>query len=729
MFSKKFIAATKEYCTRERFVSAPLFRRKFTYTSGKKAELYLCGLGFYELFINGRKITHSKLAPFMTNVDVRCVYDYYNITEHLTDGENVLGVMLGNGYLNCLGGDTWDLDKAEFRSAPKLALAMLMDDELAFEADQDFRCAESAIYFDDLRLGEYYDARKYQKDWCTVALDDTAWHPVLSAETPKGEAVLNRTPPIRCTAEVPTKAFWKIELGYLFDFGENLAGVCRLKIKGNPGQKLIISHGELLTEGRMLYTRNIRNPRDYSPVQVDIYICSGGEEPEIYEPSFTYHGFRYVYIEGVQDEQVTADLLTMQVWHTDFPAYSTLETDNAIVNRLQRMTMNSNLSNFLHIVTDCPQREKNGWVGDAQTSAEQMLYNFDCSASLREYLHNLRAMQREDGNLPVIYPTTGWGYDCYNGPCQTHIIAEMPYQLYRFTGNKQIIAENAQAIKRSIQYILSRKNADGLFDYGLPAEWGECLTPAENICSTPAEITDTYSCIAIFRKAALLLREIGDTQWAEYCDTQAQQTVCAFRKKHLRKDLYISCRSQTAQAIALLMDIFTLEEHETAVKNLLTLIEESGHFRIGVAGSKSLFRALSDNGHQDLALHLMTQSGKMSYKHWIDQGMTTLGENMYETYPGSIFRKDGGRILSQNHHMFGAISGWFYRYIAGLQVNPDWKNPHAILIKPCLFREIGYVKASYNRDGKQLEWEVRKVADKLEVTVLKNTGFDLTVIV
>lgn len=732
MLSDRFIAASGAYSRGETgndfTVRAPLFRREFEYAGGETAALTICGLGFYVLYLNGAEITKGKLAPYISNPDDLYYYDSYDLKPYLRQGRNVLGIMLGNGFLNpqvaC-----WDFDKAPFRGAPRLALSFEVDGRVIFEADEQFLWTPSPVTYDDLRYGEHYDARLAIDGWCDPDVAPNGWKKPVSVPAPRGKPRICKADPVRCAKRIRPVAHWRIEQGYLYDFGVNLSGVCRLTVCGEAGQRIRFQHGETLLEGRSLYIKNL-TPYEISDKQnwqTDEYVCRGTGKVETYTPHFTYHGFRYVFIEGVNDRQATDELLTAEVWHSEFSEKSELVTGNKTVNLLQEMTVRSDLSNFVHIVTDCPQREKNGWLGDAALSAEQLLYNFGCEASFEEWLNNLRESQRNDGCIPAICPTGGWGYDLYNGPWSCSAFIEILYQLYRFTGRKQVLDENLEAAVRLLRYMIGKKNDDGLFSWGLP-DWCETLSAAEDLSSTPLEVSDTLAVIEIFGKFAVLCDIVGRADLAAFCREETEALRERFRKKYLTAGSLISCRTQTAQARAIALGIFDESEKEAAFRALLALIKETGYFKTGVSGARTLFRLLCDNGEQDLALKLMTQSEAPSFRWWIDQGLTTLGESINETYPGSSLRKDGSRTLSLNHHFWGDISGVFYRYILGINVNPDLDDSEHIVIDPLPFAEISRARGVYRRGGKTLTVEIEKQSDgTLRTSVLKNTGFKLTI--
>ena len=305
-FPNKFIAATTQFTTKERHVNAPYFRKTFVFKKGKTAKIRICGLGFYELYVNGENVTKGRLAPYISNPDQALYYDDYDITEKLIDGANVLGVWLGNGMQNNEYGDMWEFDKATYRGAPKFALAFYQDEQILFESDESFLTKDSPITFDDLRAGEHYDARLETPNWNLVDVDERGWKHAIFAVTPMGKAKIVEAEPIIVCEEMRPLSVTKTPKGkYLYDFGVNFTGVCRLKIKGECGQEVHLTHGEIVLDGdldmRNLGFERLSGREAYN--QCDWYILKGGEE-EIYTPRFTYHGFQYVSVSGITDEHL-----------------------------------------------------------------------------------------------------------------------------------------------------------------------------------------------------------------------------------------------------------------------------------------------------------------------------------------------------------------------------------------------------------------------------------------
>ncbi|MCI1858437.1 MAG: family 78 glycoside hydrolase catalytic domain, partial [Sporolactobacillus sp.] len=303
-FPIHFITATKTYAEINRQVPAPYIRRTFHLNEEvQSAKLAITGLGFYRAFFNGKEITKGPLAPYISNPDHIIYYDHYNVTKHLQMGENVLGLILGNGMQNSIGGKSWFFNEARWRGAPSTALRLTIETKsgkkLLIESDEKFRSKPSPIIFDDYRYGVYYDARKEIDGWCQPGFDDSDWQSVFKTQTPRGVCKFCTAEPIVKDRELKPISIIPYKDGYLYDFGIDTAGLYRLQISGEKGQKIKMAFGEWYHDGAF-DMRNINFTFEHRPeymkyAQHDHYICKG-EQKETYVPSFTYHGFRYVYI-------------------------------------------------------------------------------------------------------------------------------------------------------------------------------------------------------------------------------------------------------------------------------------------------------------------------------------------------------------------------------------------------------------------------------------------------
>lgn len=710
MLSNKFISATKEYCTFEKHVAAPYMRKSFFVPKMQKtAKLTICGLGFYRLFFNGEEITASYMAPYISNPDHSIYYNVYDLTDMVRKGKNTLAFLLGNGFLNNMGGFVWKMDEASFRSAPKVAFALELDD-LLIEADESVRVHPSPITFDDLRAGERYDARLEIPDWTKVEYNDDNWMRGILAETPKGEKRIFQAEPIVVEKEIAPKAIIKGDGGFIYDFGINTSGIALLQIRGKAGQTVKLLFSEVVNDGKA-DLRNISfegfTKEDYN--QCVIYTCKEGHN--LYTPSFCYMGYRYIFVTGITEEQATQDLLTMLKMHSDISPVCDFACLDPVINQLYANTMNSDVSNFYYFPTDCPQREKNGWTGDMTLSAEQMLLNFDCERGLREWMFNLRKAQLENGKLPCITPTTPkWGYDWGPGPAWDAALVEMPYRIYQFTGKKEAIYENGEAIYKYLQYMESKRDTRGLLAYGL-GDWCQVNLDAVEQYTTPLYVTDTLICAEMCRKAATLYGAVGEQARQAYCQTLYVQLMAAFREYCVDEDCRVAGNTQTGQAMALYYGVFTDKEQNKAIKHLLALIHDNDdHFDVGVMGSRVLFRVLSDFGECDLAHKLIAQPSFPSFGYHISLGATSLFESFYRL--NERFEIADGRwldILSQNHHFWGDIAAFFVEYFAGLRINPDVTDIYRVDVTPCIPSGMTWAKCS-----RKMEYGMIRVEWKIE---------------
>ncbi len=709
---RAYITAGEKFCTVQEHVSAPLFKKVFNWEK-KPCRLEISAAGIYRLFLNGEDLTKGFFAPYISNPDHVVYFDEYDLSGKLKRKGNVLCVMLGNGFNNVVVGG-WQFDKAEFRSAPKFYLSLSDGEETVFATggEDDFLVTESAVTFDDIRGGERYDARKERAGIFTDCNTDGFVPAKIARLQPKGEYRLRTADPVLSFEEIAPVEIFKSGEYHIFDFGQNNAGVCRLKIDGRKGQTVDIWHVEALADGLPEFNTVAFETNDREYVQHDQYICKDGLQE--YAPSFTYHGFRYACVKGLTDEQANKQALTYVVRHSAIRSRGQFSCNSELLNTVQEWTVRSDLSNFHCFPTDCPHREKNGWTGDVNLSAEQMMYNFDSTASFREWLHNIRATQIEDGRIACIVPTSGWKYEGANGPAWDEVLVELPYQIYRFTGNKDIIEENADAIEKYFRFLFTKINENGLIRYGM-TDWCETGNTCHYGVTTSLEIIDSLISVDSARKAACLFREIGREKFADELDSFADRLIVNFRKMHLTAEAKIGCPSQTALSLAILLGAYKPEELPVAYAQLREAVERAdGHFKVGVIGMKYVFDALVQGDMLDLAVEMLEKEDFPSFGYMKKLGATTLWEAFLE------FEEDGvknlKRILrssdipswaaglpSLNHHFFGSVSAWFYRVLAGINVVGKGR----VCISPRFPKSLTFVQACVE-DGEnfiKVRWE------------------------
>ena len=747
MISTKFIKATPNYATYAQPVSAPYVRKTFTLDAvPETAQITLTCTGFYRLWVNGTEITGSRLAPCITNPDDIIFYDHYDAAKLLTAGENCIALLLGNGISNCMGGFIWEFDQALFRSAPKLALhfeAACGEKTVSFEADDSFKCAPSPIYFDDLRSGEFYDARLEADGWNKPGFDDSGWTSAIPTDPARGKTLMNETDKIVVTKELkPVKiyeghslpinlatmreisrtisetAFYRPdedEKGYLFEFAENTACVPKLKIRGRKGQKIIIQASEYCDENGGISYENIARFYPIGFCQRDIYICKG-EGVEEYVPSFTYHGARYFFVIGADKEQISDETVTMLVQNSDLAERGSFSCSDPIANALQRNTRISDLANFVYFPTDCPHREKNGWTGDAGMSAEHMMQNLVVENSWKQWLKMICAAQREDGALPGIIPTSGWGYSWGNGPVWDQVIIELPYVAYIYRGDTELFRLCSGAVVKYLNYIAGRRSPDGTVCIGL-GDWCDAMRPGGSNHVCPTEVSDTITCVNICRKAKFLFDVCGMRAQSVFADTLGKEFLAAVRERLIDFDtVTVKGSCQTAQAMGLYYNIFEPGEKPAAYSRLLELVHEADdHFNCGMIGVRILFRTLAAHGDAELAYKLITRTDAPSYGIWVDKfGLASMAESFQDTV--------NGHDTSLNHHFMADISGFFIAHIAGLQINPYKDNPAFVRIAPAFLPQLDNAKAYYNTvKGKvSVSWE--RKGDEILLTTEKADG-------
>ena len=712
-FPTQFIGASAQYAGFERQVPAPYLRRRFRLEQeAAAAQLLIAGLGFYRVFLNGTELTKSPLAPYISNPDDVVYYDRYDARELLRQGENVIGVLLGNGMQNAYGGFVWDFDKARWRGAPRTALRLsitLADGtEATVESDETFRTHPSPLLENELRCGEVYDARREPDGWDKPGYDETGWQAAVRLEPPRGEYRLCTASPVVVYERRAPVAVTPCGAGYLYDFGADSAGCCTLRLCGEAGQSVYLSYVECCRDGKP-DRRNLTFPDYPSPyinrVQECRYICRGGGE-ETFTPYFSYYGFRYVYVEGVTAAQATENLLTALFMSGDFAERGTFACSDETANRLQEMTMRSVRSNFLWFPTDCPHREKNGWTGDAVFSAEYMLLHLSVEASLREWFYNVLKAQAQDGGLPGIVPTGGWGFG--TGPVWDQILVELPYCLWRLRGDLETARLAAPAIWRYLFRLAGKRNARGLIDEGL-GDWCEAGKSGGGQ-RAPVEVTNTAVCVQMLEKAAALFRALGREAERRYAEQLRQELRGAFRRFLIDfGTMTVEGDCQTSQAVALAYGLLEEGERTAAFSQLLRIIREDGeHIAAGALGLRVLFRVLAAHGEAALAYRMITRRDYPSYGNWIERGGTALWEDFL---PPEV---EGH---SQNHHFFGDISGWFIQSLAGIVPNPALEGTDTADVAPYFIEALRWAEGSYEtpQGAVRVRWEREGEAVRLHV--------------
>ena len=713
---KKFISATREFTTLDTHIPAPYLRRSFDLDQKPtEAKISISGLGFYILYVNGQRVSKGHIAPYISNPDHICYYDVFDITELLSDGENVIGVMLGNGFHNCPGGLVWDFDEADFRSAPLLALelsAKTPDGEIFIDADEKFLCHPSPVTFDDIRLGEHYDARLEIPGWNLPGFDPVGWTPAIPMQPVRGVMKECEAEPITVYREIAPVSITEEGDAFIYDFGINSAGVTRLHVKGETGQTITLWHAEMLRDGKF-YNTNIRFVRpdttfydDYN--QTVRFTCSGGDD--VYEPHFHYSGFRYVKVEGITKAQATPDLLTYRVMSSELATIGGFKCSDERLNTLFKMVKNADRSNFFYFPTDCPHREKNGWTGDASMSSDHTSLIFDTEKSYREWLNNIRCAQRADGALPGIVPTAGWGFAWGNGPTWDSALFNLPYMLYKYRGVTDVIRENAHAMVRYLEYAMTKRSDDGTIAIGL-GDWVPVNKHAHEY-DAPLSLTDSVMVMDVAKKACEMLGAVGMKHQAAFADGIYRDMRETIRRELVDLEtLVVKGECQSSQSIALYYGVFEKDEEKRAFEHLVRFIHaKEDTFDTGFIGLHCIFDVLAKFGEADLAYKMITRDRFPSYTLLIEQGHTAIPEH---------FMDESFEPSSYNHHFLGDIGRWFMTRLAGLNII----DSKTVEIAPCPVHGVDFAEAYYDlpKGRATVRWS-RDENGKVEVDYTVPTG-------
>ena len=408
---------------------APYFRCEFDAETVAGATLAICGLGWYEVCLNGRKVGDHVLDPIVTNYDLRARYVVYDVAAYLKPGRNTVGVVLGTGWYDHVDADVWNFDHAAWRDRCKFALHLRCGGaELVSGEPAGWRCTTAGpITFNSLRNGEYYDARLEMAGWAENGFDDSTWQVPVPLAPPGGVLEEQTSPPCRVMRVIRPVALKRLSpTRAVADFGVNLSGWCRIRVRGKAGDTVELRYGERLFPDGRVDKEHIGKFVLSGENQCDRYTLRG-DGVEEWAPRFTFHGFQYCQIDGEPElESVTAEFV-----HTSFADAGNFESPDAELNALQRAVQESYRGNFVGIPFDCPHREKNGWTGDTQLAAETGLCNFDAASSLEQWLDTLADCQRPSGQLPGIAPACGWGYNWGSGPAWDAAFFVIPELIYR----------------------------------------------------------------------------------------------------------------------------------------------------------------------------------------------------------------------------------------------------------------------------------------------------------
>jgi len=695
---------------------APMFRTEFTLENGKevaKARLYASSLGTYLAYINGTAVSEDKLAPGWTEYFDRVDYQTYDVTALLEDGRNAIGAVVGNGWYAGHVGEgpsNYEYYGKDVAFKGQLVITYTDGTEQIVKTDSNWVYSKKSPYLvTDHQNGETYDARYEQPGWNTVGFNDADWKAVNIATSDSINTALDLAhvewvaqsyEPVRVFKTLKPKTVTKVgEDTYIADMGQNFAGVVTLKATGVKGQTVRLRYGEMLydendgeLQGR-LYTANLRTAH-----ATDYYVF-GADGTVEYTPYFTYHGFRYVEISGLGYAPSVEDIQGV-VWSNVSTITSSLDTSSDLVNQIYSNTMWSQLSNYISIPTDCPQRdERLGWTGDAQVFTGTATLNSDVYPFLDQFLSVLFGKQGENGGLPSTVPSRSPkksnGVTC----AWTDAAIVIPYVLYKNYGETRIITDYYENMTAYIDAWLEKtgyaESGNLLTDTTTYSDW---LNSGED---TPKIVLNGAYLAYDLRLMAEMAMAVGKTDDSAYYKDLFNKTAKQFTETLADENGYLFGDSQTGYALALASGV--LQDPLTAKKSAARLnekvIQNGNRLTTGFQGTNFLCSALAQNGYADTAYALLLQTEYPSWGYSVVNGATTIWErwNSYTAGGGLGANSQlGSTMNSYNHYCYGSIVQWIFEEAAGISADPENPGYRHIIMKPLINDALGYVDASYD---------------------------------
>ena len=693
----------------------PLLRREFNVARKvSRARIYSTALGLYELSLNGSRVGDHQLAPGWTDYRQRIQYQTFDVTSQIVPGDNTLGAMLGDGWYS--GSIAWFGDK-QYGDRPELLTELRIDytdgTSQTISSDGTWHSADGPVLRGDNIHGETYDARLDPPGWRLSTFDDASWSAATVLDTtsdnPTQRLVAQVDPPVKVTAELAAKTVTSPQPGvWVFDLGQNMVGSVRLRVTGDAGQTVRIRHAEVLNPDGTVYTANLRSAQ-----ATDSYTLAG-TGAEVYEPRFTFHGFRYVELTGFPGVP-TLSTVTGRVMGTAAPVTGELTTSDAMVNQLQSNITWGQRGNFLSIPTDTPARdERLGWTGDISVFAKTATFNMDSLSFLTKWLADMRDAQSANGAYPDVAPRKCCG-EGVSGWADAGIT--VPYTLWKRYGATKVLADHYDSMRRYIDYV--QATSSGLLrpDAGPYLDWLN-LNDA-----TPAGVIGTAYAAYSTRLFAEMAAALGHTGDAATYGARATAVAQAFADAYVTADGRVQGDSQTAYVLALSMGLVPAALRDAAGKRLAEKVASRGfHLSTGFLGTPDLLPALTDTGNLDIAYRLLMNRDYPSWGYEIGRGATTVWERW------DSIKADGSfgdvSMNSFNHYAYGAVGDWMYRTIGGIRPDDAAPGYRHVTIAPRPGGGLTSARATYrSRYGQFVSgWKLDAAGQMtLDVTVPGNT--------
>ncbi|MFA7232872.1 MAG: family 78 glycoside hydrolase catalytic domain [Terrimicrobiaceae bacterium] len=676
---------------------APHLRKAFHLGQAvRSATLTVTALGLYECEVNGRRVGDEVFAPGWTDYRRRVQYQTHDVAGMLGEGENVLGAILGDGwYCGFVGMRNRQYYGERPQFLARLEVVLQDGSTVSVATDASWKTSAGPIMEADMLMGEVYDARRELGGWSQPGYDDTPWLPaVVGTPGPVPELSPRLGPPVRRVQELRVM---KVDPERnIHDFGQNFAGRVRLKVRAERGRVIKLRFAEVLGTDGSLFTENLREARS-----LDCYICKGGGE-EVWEPRFTFHGFRYVGIGGATMDDAVE--LTGIVLHSDTPPTGSFRCSHELLNQLQSNIQWGQKSNFLEVPMDCPQRdERLGWTGDAQVFCRTAAFNMDVAGFFHKWMRDLRDAQTAEGGIPPVIPPIGLEpeMDADGGPAWADAAIICPWTVYLCYGDRSILEENYDAMRRFMDFIAARRCLGGIRSHPKVDPWGgfgDWLAMDGSggaMGSTPKDLIGTayYACDAeIMEQIATLLGRAEEA--ARYRALRGEITE-AFQRRFVTLEGMVYPGTQTAYILALRFGLLPETLRAPAAAELVSDIRRRGcHLATGFVGTPYILQVLEEAGYLDVAYKLLEQESCPSWLFPVKNGATTIWERWDGCTPEKGPRNHHPYINSFNHYANGAVGAWLYTTVAGLELDPAEPGYRHIIFRPRPGGSLSWAEAS-----------------------------------
>ena len=707
---------------------SPYVRKEFS--SEKKissARVYVTALGLYELFLNGQKVSTDLFTPGWTSYKNRIQYQTYDVTS-LLKGKNTIGAILGDGWYR--GNIGWGGNNYFGKKQALLCQLQINYTDGTSEtilSDDSWKVAAGPILFSDIYNGESYDAGKEMPGWAKSGFDDSKWGKVSILDHSKKMLIAPQGEVVKAIEEIkPIKILTTPKGETVFDMGQNMVGWVKLTVNGKKGDQVTLKFAEVLDKDGNFYTDNLRKAKS-----TDVYILKG-EGEEVFEPHFTFHGFRFLKLEGLPAAP-TLDQVTGIVIHSDMTPTGSFACSDPMINQLQHNIQWGQKGNFLDIPTDCPQRdERLGWTGDAQVFSMTAAFNFDVAPFYTKWMRDVAADQLPDGLVPHVIP------DVLNGEGGSTAWADVavivPWTTYLSYGDKRILEVQYPSMKGWVEYMKSRAGDDNLWIGD--NHFGDWLAFATTNSDYPGATTEkdliatayySYSSGLLAKIAAI----IGNNDDAKKYAQLSNDIKKAFQKEFVTPAGRLVSHTQTAYSLALAFDLLPEDLIPKAAKYLADDVKKMGHLTTGFVGTPLLCKTLSAHGYDDLAFMLLNRKDYPSWLYPVTQGATTIWERWDGQKPDGSFQDVG--MNSFNHYAYGAIGEWLYQYVAGINIDPEHPGYKHILLAPHVgggltnanaeFESLyGKIKSAWKLDGEEFIYEVTIPVNTTATLLLPNAN-------